>query len=100
MGGFMQPQGHVQVVMNAVDFELNPQAALDAPRWQWMEGKTVEMEHGTPEHLVDSLARKGHQVRWAVGSGGFGRGQVIWRDGDGVLAGGTESRTDGQIAAY
>lgn len=39
MGGFMQPQGHVQVVMNTVDFHLHPQAALDSPRWQWMEGK-------------------------------------------------------------
>lgn len=39
MGAFMQPQGHVQVVMNAVGFGLNPQAALDAPRFQWLEGK-------------------------------------------------------------
>jgi gamma-glutamyltranspeptidase/glutathione hydrolase len=100
MGGFMQPQGHVQVVMNTVDFHLNPQASLDAPRWQWMEGKTVEIEHSTPRHIVESLARKGHDVKWAMGSGGFGRGQIIWRQENGVLLGGTESRTDGQIAAW
>lgn len=100
MGGFMQPQGHMQVVMNAVDFHLNPQAALDAPRWQWLEGKTVEIEHATPEHIFDGLLRKGHNVRWAVGSGGFGRGEIIWRMANGVLVGGTEPRTDGQVAAW
>lgn len=100
MGGFMQPQGHVQMVMNTVDFGLNPQAALDAPRWQWSNGKTVEVEHAVPEHVVASLARMGHDVRWAVGSGGFGRGQIIWRMQNGVLAGGTEPRTDGQVAAW
>lgn len=100
MGGFMQPQGHMQVVMNMIDFGLNPQAALDAPRWQWMEGKTVELEYGMPEHIALSLARRGHQVRWAVGSGGFGRGQIIWRTDEGVLIGGTDPRTDGTIAAW
>lgn len=100
MGGFMQPQGHLQVVMNHVDFGLNPQASLDAPRWQWMEGKAVEFELGTPEHLFDGLLRRGHNARWAVGSGGFGRGQIIWRQANGVLVGGTEGRTDGQIAAW
>ncbi|MFC4769733.1 gamma-glutamyltransferase family protein [Effusibacillus consociatus] len=100
MGAFMQPQGHVQVVMNTVDFQLNPQSALDAPRWQWIQGKTVEVEHSTPVHIVDSLARKGHDVKWALGSGGFGRGQIIWRQENGVLVGGTEPRTDGQVAAW
>lgn len=100
MGGFMQPQGHLQVVMNTVDFHLNPQAALDAPRWQWLEGRVVEFEHSTPPHLVEALARMGHQARWAVGSGGFGRGQIIWRQENGVLVGGTEPRTDGQVAAW
>ncbi len=100
MGGFMQPQGHVQVVMNAVDFHLNPQACLDAPRWQWIEGTVVEVERTVPEHIVGALARKGHQVRVAADSGGFGRGQIIWRSADGVLAGGTEPRTDGAIAAW
>lgn len=100
MGGFMQPQGHLQVVMNTVDFGLNPQAALDAPRWQWTEGKVVEFEHATPAHIVEALARRGHNARWALGSGGFGRGEIIWRLDNGVLVGGTEPRTDGQIAAW
>jgi gamma-glutamyltranspeptidase/glutathione hydrolase len=100
MGGFMQPQGHVQVLMNAIDFGLNPQAALDAPRWQWLEGKTVEMEHSMPDHIVDALGRMGHGVKWAMGSGGFGRGEIIWRQPNGVLVGATEPRADGQVAAW
>lgn len=100
MGGFMQPQGHVQVVMNLVDFQLNPQAALDAPRWQWIEGKTVEVEPHFPEHLALSLARKGHEIKRTLGSGGFGRGQIIVRNEHGVLTGGTDFRTDGCVAAW
>lgn len=100
MGAFMQPQGHLQVVVNTVDFGLNPQAALDAPRWQWIEGKVVEVEQTTPAHLAEALARRGHQVRWALGPGGFGRGQIIWRQENGVLVGGTETRTDGQVAVW
>jgi len=101
MGGFMQPQGHVQVVMNTVDFHMNPQAALDAPRWQWIKGKTIEAEHSMPRHIVEALARRGHDIKWALGSGGFGRGQIIWRDPKtGVLSGGTEPRTDGQVATW
>jgi len=100
MGGFIQPQGHVQVVMNTVDFHLNPQAALDAPRWQWKEGRTVEVEHQFPESLAEALERRGHIVTRSVGSHTMGRGQIIWRDEHGVLAGGTEPRTDGVVAAW
>ncbi|WP_188455373.1 gamma-glutamyltransferase family protein [Virgibacillus oceani] len=101
MGGFMQPQGHVQVVMNTIDFGLNPQAALDAPRWQWMKEKTVEVENRFQHHLATGLAEKGHDVRIALEPNSFGRGQIIWRDPDsGVLIGGTESRTDGTVAAW
>ncbi|RDI40102.1 gamma-glutamyltransferase family protein [Falsibacillus pallidus] len=101
MGGYMQPQGHFQVVMNTVDFHLNPQAALDAPRWQWMEGKKILVEPHFPNHLAQGLARKGHQIQVATDTGSFGRGQIIWRDEKtGVLMGGTESRTDGAIAAW
>ncbi|MCD8508565.1 MAG: gamma-glutamyltransferase family protein [Bacillus sp. (in: Bacteria)] len=101
MGGFMQPQGHMQVIMNTIDFGLNPQAALDAPRWQWMKGKEVHLEHSVLNHIALGLSAKGHQIQVAHQTGGFGRGQIIWRDPvTGVLAGGTESRTDGSIAVY
>ena len=101
MGGFMQPQGHFQVVSNTVDYLLNPQAALDMPRWQWMKGRTVHVEPEFPNYLVQGLVRKGHEVVVTNDGGTFGRGQIIWRDPEtGVLRGGTESRTDGSVAAW
>lgn len=101
MGGFMQPQGHMQVVMNTIDFHLNPQAALDAPRWQWIKDKVVEVDPSFPNHLAQALQRKGHNIVRALNHGSFGRGQIIWRNPDtGVLAGGTEHRTDGEVSAW
>ncbi|SHG79539.1 gamma-glutamyltransferase family protein [Ornithinibacillus halophilus] len=101
MGGFMQPQGHMQVVMNTIDFGMNPQVALDAPRWQWMKDKIVDVEHRFPHHLIQALTDKGHQIRLGIEPNSFGRGQIIWKDPEtGVLVGGTESRTDGAIAAW
>lgn len=101
MGGYMQPQGHFQVVTNTVDFLMNPQAALDMPRWQWLGGKTVWVEPNFPNHLVQALIRKGHQIQVATDTDSFGRGQIIWRHPEtGVLSGGTESRTDGTVAAW
>ncbi|MCM3387624.1 gamma-glutamyltransferase family protein [Ureibacillus chungkukjangi] len=101
MGGYMQPQGHFQVVSNTIDFLLNPQAALDTPRWQWIGGKKVQVEPEFPNYLVQALQRKGHEIEVLPDGGSFGRGQIIWRNPQtGVLAGGTESRTDGMIAAW
>lgn len=101
MGGFMQPQGHVQVIMNTVDFGLNPQAALDAPRWQWIKDKNVDVEDRLPHHIAQELAAKGHNIHIQHEPNNFGRGQIIWRDPvSGVLVGGTESRTDGTVAAW
>ncbi len=100
MGGYMQPQGHVQVVMNMVDFHMNPQMALDAPRWQWYEGKRVEVEPHFNNAVVQALARKGHQISIANNGLPFGRGQIIVRLENGVLVGGCESRTDSNIACY
>jgi len=101
MGGYMQPQGHVQVVTNMVDCNLNPQAALDAPRWQWTSGKTFEVERHFPMHIAQELTGLGHNITVPLSPGGFGRGQIILRDPvSGVLAGGTESRTDGAVVGY
>ena len=101
MGGSMQPQGHLQVAVNTLDYGMNPQQALDAPRWQWMEGKTVEVEHSLGADLSRDLAARGHDIRVQLNAGAFGRGQIIWRDPrTGVLTGGSESRTDGQVAAF
>jgi len=100
MGGFMQPQGHLQVLMNTIDFGLNPQAALDAPRWQWIDGKKVIVEHDMAAHLMKELSDKGHEIRYCLERSAFGHGQIIWRNEAGVLAGGTEPRTDGAVAAW
>ena len=101
MGGFMQPQGHVQGVLNTLRYGLNPQQALDAPRWQWLQGKAVDLEPALGAQLARALDARGHDVRLQLDSSAFGRGQIIWRNPQtGVLEGGTESRTDGQIAAW
>ncbi|MCM3005020.1 gamma-glutamyltransferase family protein [Priestia koreensis] len=101
MGGFMQPQGHLQVVMNMIDFAMNPQSALDAPRWQWMKDKKVTFEQEVAPHILNELIRRGHDVSLAPSRTSFGRGQIICRDQEtGVLFGGTEARTDGHIALW
>lgn len=100
MGGFMQPQGHVQVVMNTIDFLLHPQAALDSPRWQWTEGNKVLLEPTFPRHIAEGLARKGHEISVANDVISFGRGQIIWKDeAKGSYVGGMETRTDSAISS-
>lgn len=100
MGAYMQPQGHVQVAMNFIDFKLNPQMALDAPRWQWIKGKDFLVEPSFRFDIVKQLIKKGHYVNYANSVASFGRGQMIVRLDNGVLVGGCESRTDSNIACY
>ena len=100
MGGFMQPQAHMQVVQNLVDYGMNPQQALDAPRWQWIGGKKVEMEQEWSNAIVNRLLAKGHQMLVQPNPYHMGRGQMILRMPNGALCGGTEKRTDGQIMCY
>jgi gamma-glutamyltranspeptidase/glutathione hydrolase len=100
MGGFMQPQGHVQVIMNSIDWHLNPQAALDAPRWRWTKDLEVEIEPHFPQEIARSLEQKGHKIQWQTDPASFGRGQVIWRSNNGILAGGTDPRADGTVAVW
>ncbi|MBQ3390095.1 MAG: gamma-glutamyltransferase family protein [Firmicutes bacterium] len=97
MGGFMQPQGHVQVVLNAVDFHMNPQECLDAPRFQWVGGRKVQLERTVPAEIAEDLQRMGHEIEIVPDELDMGRGQIIWNL-DGVYAGGTEPRADGTIA--
>lgn len=100
MGGYMQPQGHVQVVMNLIDFHMNPQMALDAPRWQWIQGNEILVEPEFDKNIIKQLEEKGHIIKIAENKYSFGRGQIIIRLDNGVLVGGTESRTDSNIACY
>ena len=100
MGGYMQPQGHLQVVMNYVDFNLDPQQALDAPRWQWMRDNTVTVESRFDSNMARALQRIGHDIRTDLNTPSFGRGQMIVKLDNGVLVGGTESRTDSNIACF
>lgn len=98
MGGFMQPQAHVQYVLRTVLHGQNPQAALDAPRWQWMKGLEVQLEPGWPRATVDGLRARGHSVTEASErSVTFGRGQAIARI-EGGLCGASDLRGDGCAA--
>lgn len=100
MGGFMQPQGHVQVVVGTVDYGLNPQAVLDAPRWRVAGGLGVDLEIGVPEHLLRGLEARGHVVQLLFTRGDFGRGQIIWRLDDGMYVAGSDMRGDGAAVGW
>ncbi len=104
MGGFMQPQGHFQVLSAMIDDGLNPQEALNRPRWQVDSGDpggALLIEEGTPFKTMADLAQRGHRIQpeAGLGRGNFGRGQII-RSQRGALHGGSEPRADGQIAAF
>lgn len=112
MGGAMQPQGHVQIVMNLIDFGMNLQEAGDAPRIQhdgstepagqnlpMSDGGVVNLETGFPYATVRALMRMGHRIEFADGP--YGGYQAIQRDlKTGVYAGASEARKDGQAAGY
>lgn len=100
MGGFMQPQGHLQVLMNMIDFHMNPQAALDAPRWMWTGGKAVNLEHSYGAHALETLSRLGHVITIPSNSRLLGRGQLILREDTGVLCGATEPRADSAAVSW
>ena len=101
MGGFMQPQGHLQVVVGLTDDQLDPQAALDRPRFCLTpEGVSprVALEDGIPPETLTRLSEMGHPVELINGMARatFGRGQIILRDPrTGVLCAGSDPRADG-----
>lgn len=112
MGGFMQPQGHVQVLLNGLRCNMSPQAALDAPRISIGSNydpgaPVVHVEEGISEETVRGLREKGHVVEVVkeYGRGMFGRGQVIvagWDEEEGqrVWSAGSDPRGDGQAVGY
>lgn len=101
MGGFMQPQGHLQVAAALIDDGLDPQQALDRPRFCIEDGSAggaVAVEEGVPSDVTDKLSAMGHSMKATSGlaRATFGRGQVILRDAEsGVLWGGSDPRADG-----
>ncbi len=94
MGGHLQAQGHVQVLLATLVDGADPQAALDRPRWFWSAGRRVECEDPA---LVAPLRARGHDARPADAASFFGRGQIIWATPDGDLVGGTDPRCDGAV---
>jgi gamma-glutamyltranspeptidase/glutathione hydrolase len=113
MGGAMQPQGHVQVVVNLLDFGMNVQEAGDAVRWRhdgssqptgehMADGGVVHLESGVPDAVRKGLEARGHRVQ--IGAGGYGGYQAIWIDdllGDGrVYRGASEFRKDGAAVGW
>jgi len=111
MGGATQPQGHVQIVVNLVDFGMNVQEAGDAPRLlhqgssqptgeQMTDGGRVSLERGYAAwEVVRALRGRGHDVEWNVGSFGGYQG-ILWDARNGVYHGASESRKDGHAAGY
>jgi gamma-glutamyltranspeptidase/glutathione hydrolase len=95
MGGHVQPQGHMQVLLNAIDFGMNPQQALDAPRAVWHFADRISVEDGIDARALTAL---GHHV---IPANGFGSGQMIVIDEDsGALLGGSDPRKDGSAVGY
>jgi gamma-glutamyltranspeptidase / glutathione hydrolase len=111
MGGDMQPQGHVQIIVNMVDFGMTPQQAGDAARWHHdgstdatvetvtRDGGTLELESGFAPQVITDLQKRGHKI--IITSGPFGGYQAILRDhANKVYWGASEFRKDGQAAGY
>jgi len=99
MGGFMQPQGHVQVLTNLLDHRMDPQRALDAPRFRYDADGTFGIESGFPRSVYAALRSRGHRLK--VGNrGNFGGGQVIAVHPDsGAYLAGSDPRKDGCAVA-
>jgi gamma-glutamyltranspeptidase/glutathione hydrolase len=98
MGGYMQPQGHVQVVSNIVDAGLPLQAALDRPRWRYREDGDLALEPQFDANVAAKLVRRDHDVR-TLTPGLFGGAQIVRNDG-GTLSAATEPRKDGNAQGF
>ena len=98
MGGYMQPQGHVQVISNLVDYGMPLQRALDEPRWRYRESGELALEPHFDDDAAAKLVRKDHDVR-TLSPVMFGGAQIA-RNRDGTLSAATEPRKDGNAQGY
>jgi gamma-glutamyltranspeptidase/glutathione hydrolase len=98
MGAPMQPQGHLQVVVNMADYGMNPQAALDAPRWRFIIDNQVLLEASVPSQVAIELAERGHNIQIAHPRM-FGKGQIILRHNE-IMVAASEPRADGLALAF
>ncbi len=99
VGGFMQPQAHAQILSGIIDAGLNPQAAIDAPRFSWEGGLDIDIEPTHNPALPLALARRGHTIHIKQDRH-FGRAQMILRDVHGAWCGASEPRGDGCALGY
>jgi gamma-glutamyltranspeptidase/glutathione hydrolase len=99
MGGTMQPQGHVQVVVRIADYGQNPQTACDGPRFRWVQGLQVSVEGGFPPATLGGLQERGHELIAVDDYNQFGSCQAIWRLDDGYVAA-SDPRRDGQAVGF
>jgi len=99
MGGPMQPQGHAQMMIRMFDYHQNPQAAVDAPRWQVFPEKEVALEPGFDDKIISGLKKRGHRVTMGREFWWFGGAQAIYRMGDGYCAA-SDPRKDGQAVGF
>jgi gamma-glutamyltranspeptidase / glutathione hydrolase len=99
MGGTMQPQGHVQVVVRIADYGQNPQTACDGPRFRWVNGLQVSVEGGFPPATLDGLRERGHELVTVDDYNQFGSCQAIWQLDDGYVAA-SDPRRDGQAVGF
>ena len=100
MGGAIQPPGHVQTLVRLLTYGMNPQAAIDAPRWKLNGGVSVDLEPTASKELRDGLIALGHEIKAVADSYmDYGAGQMIVRADDGYTAG-SDPRRDGQAAGY
>ena len=100
MGGNMQPQGHTQVMVRLADYAQNAQAAMDAPRFRFVQGMEINVEPEFPTATLEELARRGHRIaQLPEGYMDFGCGQLIWRLEDGYAAA-SDARRDSQAVGF
>ncbi len=101
MGGAIQAQGHLQMMLRILRYRQNPQAAADAPRWRLGAGREVAVENTFDPRTIEALRARGHDIRAEPGTGvfAFGGAQIILRTQDGYIAG-SDPRKDGQAVAF